>query len=71
MKGRNRDPAILTSALDRDEWSASRSCRFTPKQQPTITHCTENLVDATAGLDFMKRKHLSPLSQKYNEVSGS
>jgi len=26
-------PLIVTSALDEDEWAASRPCRFTPKER--------------------------------------
>jgi hypothetical protein len=32
------DPTILTSALDRGEWWASRSCRFTIEERTPDTH---------------------------------
>jgi hypothetical protein len=46
----------LTSALVRGEWSASRSCRFTPG---VTTHWIGSWVDLSAGLDDVeKRKFL-------------
>jgi hypothetical protein len=38
-------PPFLTSALDEGEWSASRSCRFTPGERALGTHYIGGWVD--------------------------
>jgi hypothetical protein len=51
---------FLTSALAGDEWSASRPCRFTPKERTLGTHWIWGCVDLSAGLnDVKKRKFLT------------
>jgi len=51
----------LNSALDGSEWSASRLCRFTPRERAPVTHWVGGYVDPRAGLDaVVKRKILSP-----------
>jgi hypothetical protein len=42
--------SYLTSALDRDEWSASRLARFT-QGKDTGTHCMGGWVGSRAGLN--------------------
>jgi len=42
---------FLTSTLDRCEWSASRSARFTPGERTPGTHWTESWVGPRAGLE--------------------
>jgi hypothetical protein len=37
-------PTLLTSALHGDEWSVSRSCRFTPGEAVPGTHCIGSWV---------------------------
>jgi len=41
----------LTSALDGRELSASRPCRFTPRERSPGTHWIEGWVGPRAGLD--------------------
>jgi hypothetical protein len=51
----------LTSALNGGEWSASRPCRFTPKERATGTHWIGGWVGPRAVLDaVVKRKIPSP-----------
>jgi hypothetical protein len=47
---------FLTSALVRDEWSGSCSCRFTPGERTPGTHWTGGWVDPRAGLDDMEKR---------------
>jgi hypothetical protein len=46
---------FLTSALVGGEWSASRSCRFTPGERATCTHWIDGWMDPRAGLDDMEK----------------
>jgi hypothetical protein len=47
---------FLTSALAGGEWSASRSCHFTPVERaPPGTHWIEGWVDPRAVLDDMEK----------------
>jgi hypothetical protein len=51
---------FLTSALVGGEWSASRSCRFTPGERAPFTHWIEGWVSTRARLDDVeKRKFLT------------
>jgi hypothetical protein len=51
----------LNSALDGDEWSASRPGRFTPKERAPGTHWIGGWVGPRAVLDaVVKRKILIP-----------
>jgi hypothetical protein len=53
--------SFLTSALDGDEWSASRLVRFIPTERAPGTHCIGGWVDPRAVLDaVVKRKIASP-----------
>jgi hypothetical protein len=45
----------LTSAIVGGEWSASRSCRFTPGQRSAGFHWSGGLVDPRTGLDEMEK----------------
>jgi hypothetical protein len=49
---------FLTSELDRVEWSATRSCRFTPGEKFAGTHWIGGWVDPRAGVDAVKRSIL-------------
>jgi hypothetical protein len=52
---------FLTSALAGSEWSASRPCRFTPRERFPGTHWIGGWVDLRASLDDVeKRKFLPP-----------
>jgi hypothetical protein len=52
---------FLTSALDGEEWSASRPGRFTLRERDPGTHWIEGWVDPGAGLGtLVKRKIPSP-----------
>jgi hypothetical protein len=46
----NYSAVILASALDGDEWSASRPCRFTRMERDYSTHWTGGWVDPRTGL---------------------
>jgi hypothetical protein len=48
-------PRILTSTLDRAQWSVSRPGRFTHGER-TGTHCTGGWVGPTAGLNATARR---------------
>jgi hypothetical protein len=51
---------FLTSALDGDEWSNSRTCRYAPGERVPGTHWIGGLVDPRDGLDDVeKRKFLT------------
>jgi hypothetical protein len=43
-------PSFLTSALDGDEWSASRPCRYSSEKRAPGTHWIGVCVDLTIGL---------------------
>jgi hypothetical protein len=47
---------FLTSALVGGEWSASRSCRFTPGERAPATHWIVGWVGPRAGLDAVEKK---------------
>jgi hypothetical protein len=53
-------PLILTSAQDRDEWSASRPGRFTPRERAPGNHCIGGCVGPRAVLDTAEKKIPSP-----------
>jgi hypothetical protein len=54
-----RSTFFLTSALVRDEWSASRPCRFTPGERTSGAQWIRDWMDPRAGLDDVeKRKYL-------------
>jgi hypothetical protein len=58
---RYRSTHSLTPALDGGEWSASRPCRFTPKERAPGTHWIGGWVGPRAVLDaVVKRKRPSP-----------
>jgi hypothetical protein len=46
--------AITTSALDRDEWSASRPSLISPREIASGTHWAESWVGPRAGLDAVE-----------------
>jgi hypothetical protein len=46
---------FLTSALLGGEWSASRSCRFTPGERAPRTYYIVGWVDPRAGLEDVKK----------------
>jgi hypothetical protein len=50
----------LTSALDEGKWSASRPCRFTPRERAPGTHSIGGWVGPRAVLNAVKRKILRP-----------
>jgi hypothetical protein len=51
---------FLTSPLVGNEWSASRSCRFTPGQRDPGTHWIGDWVGHRAGLEDVE-KYLDPI----------
>jgi hypothetical protein len=54
-------PPFLTSTLYGGEWSASRLCRFTPREIDPGTHWVGGWVGPRVGLDAAeKRKTLTP-----------
>jgi hypothetical protein len=52
---------FLTSALGGGEWSASRSCRFTPGERASGTHWLGGWVGPRAGLDNVEKRKFLPL----------
>jgi hypothetical protein len=53
---------FLTSALDGDEWSASRLCRFTLEERASSTHWTGRWEDPRASLDDTEKLKFLTLS---------
>jgi hypothetical protein len=51
---RKKAPPFLTSALDEGEWSASRPCRFNPRERAPSTHWIGGWVNPRAGLDAVE-----------------
>jgi hypothetical protein len=47
---------FLTSGLDAGEWSASRLCRFTPRERALSTHWIGGWVGSGAGLDAVEKR---------------
>jgi hypothetical protein len=47
---------FLTSALVRGEWSASRLCRFIPRERVPGSHWIGGWVDPRARLDDVKKR---------------
>jgi hypothetical protein len=43
MDNGDKAPRILTSAVDKDEWSDSRTDRFIPRERALGAHCTSRL----------------------------
>jgi hypothetical protein len=56
-------PRILTSALDRCEWSASLPGRFTPRETAPCTHWIGGWVGSRAGLDAVSKRKIPPIVQ--------
>jgi hypothetical protein len=52
--------ALLTSALDGGEWSASRCGRFTPRERAPYTHWRGGWVVPTDGLDAVVKRKIPP-----------
>jgi hypothetical protein len=56
----------LTSALDGGEWSASRPCRFTPRESAPGTHWIGGSVGPRAILDAVVKRKISSPCQESN-----
>jgi hypothetical protein len=63
-------PQFMTSALDGEEWWASRLGRFTPRGKDPGTHWIGCYVVPRAGLDYLDEKNLLPLSGIERRSSG-
>jgi hypothetical protein len=57
----------LTSALDGDEWSASRPGRFTPMEKPPCTHWVGGCVGSSAVLDTVVKRKI-PCSRRESNL---
>jgi hypothetical protein len=57
---------FLTSALVGDEWSASRCCRFTPRETAPGNHCMGGRVGRRAGLGAVEERKISCICQEPN-----
>jgi hypothetical protein len=53
-----RSSHSLTSALDGPKWSASRPCRFTPRERAPGTHWIEGCVSPRAVLDAVVNRKI-------------
>jgi hypothetical protein len=63
---------FVTSALVGGEWSASRTYRFSLREEPPHSHCTGGWVDLRAGLDEVEKRqylNLQVRSQSLNQLS--
>jgi hypothetical protein len=49
---------LFTSALVGGEWSASRPCRFTPRERTPGTRWIGSWVSPRAGLDYVEKRKL-------------
>jgi hypothetical protein len=56
----------LTSALDGGEWSASRSCRFTPRERDSGTYWIGGWMGPRAGLDAVVKRKIPRPSRESN-----
>jgi hypothetical protein len=56
-----RSLLFLTLALDGGQWSASRFCRFTPREITTGTHWIWGRLDHRTGLDAVEKRKILPL----------
>jgi hypothetical protein len=54
---------MYSSALDGDEWSASRPGRFTPIERASGTHWIGGWVGPRTGLDDVERRKILPLPE--------
>jgi hypothetical protein len=54
-------PPFLISALDGDEWSALRPCRFTPGETAPFPHCIGGWMGPRSCLSAMERRKILPL----------
>jgi hypothetical protein len=61
----------LTSALDVDEWSSSRLCRFTHKERAPGTHWIGGWVGPRAGLDAVVKRKIPSHCRVSNPQSSS
>jgi hypothetical protein len=61
MKSGAIEPPYLISALDGDDWSASRFCRFTPEETAPGTHFRGDGIGHSAELSVMERDKRLPL----------
>jgi hypothetical protein len=59
----------LTSAVAGGEWSASRPCRFTPREKAPGTHWIGGWVDPRAGLDNMEKRKFLPYRNSNSDLS--
>jgi len=50
--------AFLTSAIDRDKWSAYRSGLFTPRERANGTHWIGDWVGPRDGLDAVMKEEI-------------
>jgi hypothetical protein len=48
--------SIINSAIIRDEWSASRSGCFIPRERGSCSHRVEGYVGPSACLDILEKK---------------
>jgi hypothetical protein len=53
-------PPFLTSVLHRDEWSASRPCRFTPMEIAPGTHLIGGWVNRRISLHSVEKRQILP-----------
>jgi hypothetical protein len=53
---------FLTLTLVGGEWSASRSCRFTPRERAPDTHWIGRWVGPSAGLDDVEKRTFLTIS---------
>jgi hypothetical protein len=58
LMGLSLSLSFLTSALDGDEWSASRLSRFTSRERAPSTHCTGGWVGPRVVLDAVVEREL-------------
>jgi hypothetical protein len=69
-------PPFLTSVLDGNELSASRSCRFSPRERGLVTHWIGGWVGLSVGLNFMEKyitsarnrtEAVEPIARRYTD----
>jgi hypothetical protein len=62
---------MLTSALDGDEWSASRHGCFIPRERAAGTHRNEGWVGPRTGLDAVAKRKIHIRATNRNPLDQS
>jgi hypothetical protein len=59
-------PLFLTSVIDGDEWSASHTYSFIPRERAPYAHCLGGWVGLGASLDYVEKSKIFCPCQESN-----